>query len=58
MPFPNQDSCQSRKTAKNVDEDGELGDFATQDLAGFANAWVGTFARPGASNAKRLKGEE
>jgi hypothetical protein len=50
MPFPNQVSCQSRKTAKNGSARIDLGDFANQELVGFTKARFGTFARSGASN--------
>jgi hypothetical protein len=41
MPVPNQGACQSRKTAKNGDRGPRMGDFANQELGGFANVRVG-----------------
>jgi hypothetical protein len=54
MPIPNQGSCQSRKTAKNFIGASGMGDFANQELGGFAKARLGTFATPGASNPKLI----
>jgi hypothetical protein len=50
-----QASCQSRKTAKNFCGRDELGDFSTQDLAGFPKARSGTLTTPGASNRKAFR---
>jgi hypothetical protein len=47
-----QRACQSQKTAKNAVGASGLGDFANQELVGFAKRRSGTFASPGASNRR------
>ena len=50
VPIPNQDPCQSRKTAKNIATRHRLGDFANQELVPNPKPRLGTFAMSGASN--------
>ncbi|MEP7131238.1 MAG: hypothetical protein ABI770_08935 [Sphingomicrobium sp.] len=54
MPITIQAPCQSHKTAKNLIKQGGLGGFADQELVEFANARLGTFAMPGASQPKNI----
>jgi hypothetical protein len=54
MHIPNQGVCQSRKTNKNMDDEGQLVDFANQGLAHFANTGLGTFTSRWASMPGRI----
>jgi hypothetical protein len=57
MSFPNQGTCQSRKTAENCCESCQLGDAPNQELVANPNRLLGTFAKFGASKGNSFAEE-